>query len=209
MILGIASALAHLHSRNIVHSNMKLENVFVSFEKKSLLANFSDSCRGIGSLDDTHSVEGSGRWQAYELLVFDMNGPVPPHTKETDVWAFGTIVYELLAHEVPYHHLDDANEVIWHIFKGQLPQQPEFSSDSEIARAERYMWSLCERSWILDPERRPSMKDLEKDISDFVRMETAQDANAEDGTVVSLAFLLRTAINHLFTKCFGRRKAGV
>ncbi len=65
----------------------------MSSDKKSLLANFSDSCRGIGSLDDTHSVEGSGRWQAYELFVFDMNGPVPPHTKETDVWAFGLIVH--------------------------------------------------------------------------------------------------------------------
>ncbi len=53
------------------------------------------------------------------------------------------------------------------------------------------------------------MKDLEKDIADFVRMETAQDAKAEDDTVVSLAILLRTVINRLFTKCFGRRKVGV
>ncbi len=57
------------------------------------------------------------------------------------------------------------------------------------------MWSLCEICWILDPELRPSMKDLAKDIADFVRLETAQDAKAEDGTWRSYCVLSSTAFS--------------
>jgi len=212
--LGIARALAHLHSRNIVHSYMKLDNVFVSSDGESLLANFSDACRHSFALDGgytTHSIEDSGRWQACEIVA----GRSMRHTKATDVWAFGMTVYEFLTYEIPYHHLDSASEVLRQMTKGRLPPAPNFSSDPDLARAEHYLWSLCERCWALNPKRRPLMKDLEKEISDFVRMETAQDARASGGTVVpltiphqsssSISNILRTVTGRLLSKCFGRR----
>ncbi len=66
-------------------------------EMRAIVAYFDESWTSMGTLDGgftTHSMEGSGRWQAYELINFDFSVAFAPmHTVETDVWAFGMLVY--------------------------------------------------------------------------------------------------------------------
>jgi len=77
-------------------------------------------------------------------------------------------VYELLTHDVPYRDIEDPYEATTQISKGLLPPRPEYSTNSEVAKIERFMWSLCERCWNLNPKLRPSMAELEKDVRDFI-----------------------------------------
>jgi len=173
MMLGIARGLAYIHNMNAIHSDVKSDNILVSSDRQALLTDF-----GISRMDalsagyTTASIRGSVRWQAYEFFDLKNDGSLSPsHTFKTDVWAFGMTVYELLTHQLPYYHIHDNTQVILHISRGRLPKEPSFSSNPNDAKIERYMWSLCGRSWEKDPNLRPTMKSLENDIQSARRTE--------------------------------------
>jgi serine/threonine protein kinase len=47
----------------------------------------------------TTSLKGNARWMAPELIIPPVGSPDQLHTKATDVWAFGMIVYVGLSKE--------------------------------------------------------------------------------------------------------------
>jgi len=169
MVLGIARGLAYIHiSKGAIHSDLKSDNVLVSSDKQALLTDF-----GVSRMDaltagyTTQSVKGNARWQAKEFFeILDDDLPPPTHTVKTDIWAFGMTIYELLTHDVPYHNLKDP-QVINYISRGKLPKKPEFSSKPTDQKIELYLWKICQRCWNLEPELRPSMAHLEKELDAF------------------------------------------
>ena len=62
-----------------------------------LLADFGISrCVTSASISDTStSPKGSARWMAREFFMFglDESDTIVEHSKETDVWAFGMVLY--------------------------------------------------------------------------------------------------------------------
>jgi len=172
MTLDIASGLAYIHGHGAVHSDVKTNNILVSPEKRALLTDF-----GASRIESLHigytnrAVNETIRWKAVELFKLIEEGDVPPdYTFETNVWAFGMTVYEILARKIPYYHVKDNIQVMWHIAKGRLPKKPDFSESPNDAGIEEFMWSLCVDCWKTDPKSRPSMSDFERRI----RGETAK-----------------------------------
>ncbi|EJC99172.1 kinase-like protein, partial [Fomitiporia mediterranea MF3/22] len=93
-ILGIANGVDYLHRQNVVHSDLKADNVLVNHLGDPLICDFGIS-RMLSSTvtfagATSGGIKGSMRWMAYELLDFSSDGH---HTKESDVWAFGMTVY--------------------------------------------------------------------------------------------------------------------
>ncbi|KAG8899511.1 hypothetical protein FRB99_006680 [Tulasnella sp. 403] len=90
VLIGIASALGYLHSRDIVHGDLKLDNVLLSDDGDALLTDFGLSERPdfyVTSLSNPSSA-GSIPWLAPEVL----DGH--PRSKASDVYAFGMIIVE-------------------------------------------------------------------------------------------------------------------
>ena len=72
------------------------DNVLVSPDGKPMLSDFGVSRLIVESVTvaGTTSLKGNTRWMAVELI--DTRDPLQNHqfhTKETDVWAFGMVVY--------------------------------------------------------------------------------------------------------------------
>ena len=119
-IEGTACGLAYLHSKNVIHSDLKpvsgtiwdnfniltllQENILVSPLGEALLSDFGASRTVLSaiSMRRSGSLKGTIAYNAPELMNFDTNdddGYYPNHTMASDVWSFGMTVY------VGYHVL--------------------------------------------------------------------------------------------------------
>ncbi|KAI5116310.1 hypothetical protein M0805_009154 [Coniferiporia weirii] len=165
LILGIAEGLAYLHKNDVVHADIKSDNVLVNSFGDAVICDFGIS-RMINSSRETLAgnttlpggVVGSIRWLSYELLT--QSETYKKHTKESDVWAFGMTVYELLTKERPYAHIGIDTQVIISVMKEVLPLPP--TSADAWTKKKQEVWKLCESCWKLDPGLRISMTDVVK-----------------------------------------------
>ncbi|KAI5116311.1 hypothetical protein M0805_009155 [Coniferiporia weirii] len=162
LILGIAKGLEYLHENDVVHADIKSDNILVTPAGDAVIRGFEIS-RAMnatqaflgGNTTHPNGPAGTVRWMAYELI--NEAEKYTKHTKESDVWAFGMTVYELLAKERPYAHVVSDIMVIIDLTLRKLPSRP-ISFDS-WPRNMQDVWYLCETCWIFDPQHRISMKD--------------------------------------------------
>ncbi|XP_072963702.1 uncharacterized protein [Typha angustifolia] len=145
--MDAAFGMEYLHSKNIVHFDLKSDN---------LLVNLRDPQRPICKVGDlglskvkcqtliSGGVRGTLPWMAPELL----NGGSSLVSEKVDVFSFGIVMWELLTGDEPYADLH-YGVIIGGIVSNTLrPQVPE-SCDPE--------WrSLMEQCWSTEPSDRPS-----------------------------------------------------
>lgn len=151
IICDIANGIAYLHSKNIIHGDIKGNNILISDEGRGLITDFG-LARVMGSPTGhtTSVVSGSIPWMAPELLT-SFSGPIAP-SKASDVWAFGCTAYELLSDEVPYSQLRNPFAVTNTIHQGKNPLDIcEVQSISPVVR------NMLERCWMSVPSDRPTM----------------------------------------------------
>ncbi|KLO19000.1 kinase-like protein [Schizopora paradoxa] len=152
---GIADGLLYLHNQGVVHSDLKSDNILMSDSFSPLLADFGISrlMTSSSSTSSTTGAKGSARWMAFELLSPRMNGASGKHTKESDVWAYGMVIYELLTGHVPYMDLKNDLQVSVAIAGGQLPAMPD-NLDEEN---KKHLWWICQKCWRSFPKKRPGI----------------------------------------------------
>ncbi|KLO04704.1 kinase-like protein, partial [Schizopora paradoxa] len=162
---GIAEGLSYLHSKHIAHCDLKSANVFLSSSDSPLLADFGLS-RFVESDETilyTHADDSLGgpRWSAPELFESSQ------FTVETDVWAFGMILYELLIHKLPFFRQKSSIQVMRRIILGNLPDWPTEESSAELADSSvrRTLRDLCEKCWSTIPSGRPDMQEISETLA--------------------------------------------
>jgi len=164
MAKGAAAGLSYLHREDIVHADLKSQNILISDLGQPLIADFGVSHIMAASMTmmcgtSAISHKGTTRWTAVELFAFTDELTIP--TKKTDVWAFGMVLYELLARKLPYDHLKYDHHVINAITKGMLPKCPPLEMTTMGVEK---LWSLCEECWKREPQARPTSDMLHRYI---------------------------------------------
>ncbi|XWS73027.1 hypothetical protein CRYUN_Cryun02cG0090700 [Craigia yunnanensis] len=153
--LDVAFGMEYLHGKNIVHFDLKSDN---------LLVNLRDPHRPICKVGDlglskvkcqtliSGGVRGTLPWMAPELL----NGSSSLVSEKVDVFSFGIVMWELLTREEPYADLH-YGAIIGGIVSNTLrPPVPE-SCDPE--------WrSLMERCWSSEPSERPNFTEIANEL---------------------------------------------
>ncbi|KAF7086347.1 hypothetical protein CFC21_089642 [Triticum aestivum] len=151
LAMDAAFGMEYLHGKNIVHFDLKCEN---------LLVNMRDPQRPICKIGDlglskvkqhtlvSGGVRGTLPWMAPELL----SGKSDMVSEKIDVYSFGIVMWELLTGDDPYSDMRAA-EIIGGIVNNSLrPQIPSWC-DPE--------WkSLMEGSWAGEPAQRPSFTEI-------------------------------------------------
>ncbi|KAL5498961.1 hypothetical protein ACEPAH_1479 [Sanghuangporus vaninii] len=159
LIAGIAAGVRYLHMKNVVHSDLKADNVLVGHSGEPLICDFGISRILSHSLSNggtsSASLKGSARWMAPELFNIEIDAH---HTKETDMWAFGMTVYEILTQAVPYSNIRNDVQVIFAITEGKLPLPP--SSWKYSPTFFDFAWNICEACWISPAEKRSTIKEV-------------------------------------------------
>jgi len=108
----------------------------------------------------------SPRWIAYEFYHLKDTELFRPN-QQTDIWAFGMTLVELLTGEIPYAHIQSDGPVSKAVSNGLLPEEPIYRDSDPNADLQRYMWSLCRKCWKKEPVQRPLMRDVLKEMSDY------------------------------------------
>ncbi|KAJ6479587.1 kinase-like domain-containing protein [Mycena sanguinolenta] len=158
----IAAGLGYLRSQCIIHGDLKGANILIDEHRNAHISDFGCSytvSRHNHSrlppafpLDppERASTCGSCRWMAPELLL-------PPQfnsraTFESDVFAFGMVMYEILAGgEVPFLGKSDIQAALA-ILSGQRPDKPQ-NTPLEI-------WTLTCRCWEQEAADRLSINSI-------------------------------------------------
>lgn len=150
----VMQGVEYLHSQNIVHRDIKLENVLVARKNPLRLqltdfgfANFVDpTSEGAGR--DLNSLVGTGSYMAPEVI--DGRG----HGKPVDIFASGVLMFRLIAGHMPFRAIS-----LRESYQLALEERADFTSGAWSTTAKEAR-SLCQ--WMLraDPEQRPTAKDV-------------------------------------------------
>ncbi|KAK5841031.1 uncharacterized protein LOC108475308 [Gossypium arboreum] len=151
LALDAAFGMEYLHSKNIVHFDLKCDN---------LLINLKDSQRPICKVGDfglsrikrntlvSGGVRGTLPWMAPELL----NGSSTRVSEKVDVFSFGIALWEILTGEEPYASMH-CGAIIGGIVNNTLrPPIPE--------RCDPEWRKLMEECWLFEPASRPSFTEI-------------------------------------------------
>jgi Protein kinase domain len=115
-LLQLVDALICCHTNNIIHCDIKLENIMIGQNEEIKLADFGLSVQMITTRRRQYAGGGTLIYMSPEMLAGDA------FNEKTDVWSLGVLLYELFAKEEPF---------------SLLPKE-EKSGDSEKNRKKLY-----------------------------------------------------------------------
>uniref|UniRef100_A0AAR2K042 RAF proto-oncogene serine/threonine-protein kinase n=1 Tax=Pygocentrus nattereri TaxID=42514 RepID=A0AAR2K042_PYGNA len=114
-----AQGMDYLHAKNIIHRDMKSNNIFLHEGLTVKIGDFglaTVKARWSGS----HQVEqpsGSILWMAPEVIRMQDNNP---YSFQSDVYSYGIVLYELMTGELPYSHIANRDQIIFMVGRGYL-----------------------------------------------------------------------------------------
>ena len=152
IIRAMGEALAHAHKKNIVHSDFKPANVFVTEHHDVKVLDFGIASRlGQAESDETifdARAEGglTPPYASFEMLIGSRADP------RDDIYAFGLVVYEMLTGKHPYERRP-ASSVFLDQRNG-LNVSPE-----PVADLSRKQWLLLKSAIEILQEKRPHRLD--------------------------------------------------
>lgn len=140
---NVAQGLEHLHSKGIVHQDIKPDNVLIDDQGNFVITDFGITANADNQSKTVSGTPGYMGPERHEKAT--MNKIIP----ESDIWSVGAMVYEIITGDLPFGDrggmIQDKDEPI--------PQLPKSFKDKKI----RTLVSQCLDA---DPINRPTASDI-------------------------------------------------
>ncbi|XP_073526252.1 uncharacterized protein [Phyllobates terribilis] len=144
--LDMSRGLEYLHSKKIVHRDVKTENMLLDSEGNLKIADFGVARVEAQNPEDMTGTTGTLGYMAPEVL----NGK--PYNHKCDVYSFGICLWEIYCCDMPYPNLSFADVSSAVVKQNLRPHIPK-CCPSSLAK-------IMRRCWDAKPEKRPDMKEV-------------------------------------------------
>lgn len=146
--LQILGAAKYMHSRRVIHRDLKLGNLFLDENMCIKVGDFGLAALLVDDNDRKKTICGTPNYIAPEVLFASPEG----HSYEVDLWSIGVIFYAMIVGKPPFQSKD-----VKAIYAKIKVNEYEFPSESRISASAK---SLIASLLSTDPDNRPSLDDI-------------------------------------------------
>ncbi|KAF9644747.1 kinase-like protein, partial [Thelephora ganbajun] len=145
----VAEGLSYLHSRNVIHGDLKGPNILVDGSGRMRIADFGFTAvtKNQNSIVSALPHRGcTAGWAAPEVFNEEI------YNKEADIFSFAMVMIEVFTGAAPFS--GSQYRVMTVIAKGERPPRPEHPAVTDG------LWGLIQRCWDQEPRLRPEAAEV-------------------------------------------------
>lgn len=154
----VLEGLSYLHSRGILHRDLKADNLLLDLDGTCKISDFgiSKKSRDIYANNAEMSMQGTIFWMAPEVIHNVIHNEKQGYSAKVDVWSLGCVVLEMFAGRRPW----STDEAIGAMYKlGTSRQAPPVPEDTKPF-VDATSMNFLDSCFIGDPHLRPTAQKL-------------------------------------------------
>lgn len=155
MILSLIQGVRDIHEANIIHRDLKLENIFLNANHQIRIGDMGFAC-----IDGTSKqCLGTPAFSAFELVNNQSNSV----TKKLDIWSLGVIIYSIIYRQLPPHSNLLAGIAANQITMARYQKSFEIYNDfyEDLCDSERPLDMFIRQFFVPEPDFRPSIREIQ------------------------------------------------
>ncbi len=145
LAMDIAKGLLYLHSRDVIHRDLKTANILINAQGQAKLTDFGLSKTADQKVKTIAERSEAIQWMAPETLGQDV------FSVETDIYSYGMVLWSICTGKKPFANFSEI-EITQKILKGEC-EKLDTDMPSELQ-------SLIHKCWSKSPLDRPSLLDI-------------------------------------------------